>query len=92
MKNMTGKFDYRVIAIAGLVAGLCLLIEEESRRTEIVSLIIGKYLSNFFQVIFFIARLLPSVWAWMAKWKYVKSVPYGEVLLFGVAMATLMYT
>ncbi|RUO96091.1 hypothetical protein BC936DRAFT_142649, partial [Jimgerdemannia flammicorona] len=71
--NREGHLIY---VLAGVVAGVMVLVEAPGRRLEL-----GLYC---------LPRALESFWRCMVKWGYARNVPHGDVLLFSAAMGVLM--
>ena len=76
-KNLRGKIDRRVVIYSGFLSGFGLCWEPQGRRTELA--------------LYFLPRFIEAFWAWCKKREWVTPIPYGEVGLFAVAMAILMY-
>ncbi|CAI2381199.1 unnamed protein product [Moneuplotes crassus] len=76
-KNLRGKIDRTSVGLAGFFCGFGLLWEAQSRQIEMS--------------LYFFPRVLESLWGLLARRNYVTSLPYGEVLVFAVAMTIIMY-
>ena len=66
-----------MVIYSGFVSGFGLMWEPQGRRTELA--------------LYFLPRFIEAFWAWCKKRNWVTPIPYGEVGLFAVAMAILMY-
>mmetsp|Transcript_22597 Transcript_22597/g.25963 ORF Transcript_22597/g.25963 Transcript_22597/m.25963 type:complete len:137 (+) Transcript_22597:135-545(+) len=76
-KNIMGQTNRKVVVFAGFLSGLGLCWEPQGRRTELA--------------LYFLPRFIEAFWAWCKKRQWVTPLPYGEVILFAIAMAVLMY-
>lgn len=76
-KNTRGKLDRWNVIISAFLCTFALLWEPAHRRTEL-----GLYL---------FPRFMEALWNKLLKKGWVKSVPYGEVFVFSVAMGIIMY-
>jgi hypothetical protein len=71
--------DHKLVYwLAGLVAGLSLLLERTSRHVDLM--------------LYVLPRAADSLYTIMADRRWVATVPHGEVLLFALAMAVLLGT
>mmetsp|Transcript_5525 Transcript_5525/g.4723 ORF Transcript_5525/g.4723 Transcript_5525/m.4723 type:complete len:201 (-) Transcript_5525:27-629(-) len=76
-KNLTGKIDRVSVGLAGFFCGFGLMWEAQSRRVEMS--------------LYFFPRILEALWGFLKRKNLVTSLPYGEVLVFAIAMTVLMY-
>lgn len=77
IKNYRGKMDRWNLLAASFVCSFALLIEPKSRMSEIT--------------MFVLPRVLESIWTLQVRAGRVKSLKYGQELVFSVCMAVLMY-
>ena len=76
-KNYRHKIDRFNVIAAAFVCTFGIMWEPSHRRTELA--------------LYLFPRFLEALWAFLEKRGIVKSVPYGEVFLFAVAMGIIMY-
>ena len=76
-KNYRMKTDKWNIIYSSTLCSLVILIEPPHRRTELA--------------LYMFPRFLESLFLFAEKYGYVKSIPNGEVLVFSLAMAIIMY-
>ena len=76
-KNLSGQNRPLVVIISGLCTFPGMYWEADGRRTEM-----GLY---------FLSPFLEGMWKWFAKRGYVSSISNGEIYLFVITMAILMY-
>ena len=76
-KNKRFKTDKWNIIFASFICSFAVLFEPANRRTELA--------------LYMFPRFLESLFLFMEKRGYVKSIPNGEVLVFAIAMGIIMY-
>lgn len=76
-KNTRHRIDRWNVVMAALISTFAIFFEPSYRRTELA--------------IYLIPRFLEGLWTLLQKKGYVKSVEYGEVLIFSIAMGIIMY-
>ena len=76
-KNLTGRIDKWSIVYSSFICSFTCFFEAPSRRTELA--------------LYMFPRMLESLFLMAEKRGYVRSIPNGEVLVFALAMAVLMY-
>ena len=76
-KNKRFKTDKWNIILASFICSFAVLFEPANRRTELA--------------LYMFPRFLESLFLFMEKRGYVKSIPNGEVLVFAIAMGIIMY-
>ena len=62
---------------SGFIGGISLVFETPGRQAEIA--------------LFCFAKTMETVWSWLLRRNYVKNVKYGDVFLFGLAIAIIGY-
>mmetsp|Transcript_42027 Transcript_42027/g.64385 ORF Transcript_42027/g.64385 Transcript_42027/m.64385 type:complete len:146 (+) Transcript_42027:97-534(+) len=77
LKNYRRRTDRWNIIIASFFCSFAILFEPPSRRTELA--------------LYMFPRVLESMFFYMEKRGYVKSIANGEVLVFAVAMGIIMF-
>ena len=77
IKNFRRKVDRSILLMAGCLSGVGLLWEPQSRRTELA--------------LYFLPRVMETLWRWLKSRKFVTPIPNGEIILFAFAMSVLMY-
>ncbi len=76
-KNLRRRTDYVNILLASFFCSFSILFEPSGRRIEIA--------------LYFLPRFLESLFLFLEKRGYIKSVKNGEVVLFATAMSFIMY-
>ena len=76
-KNTRHKIDRWNVIGAGFFCSVALLVEPEGRRTEIA--------------LYLVPRVLDGLWKFARKRQWVTPIKYGEIVLFAIAMAIIMY-
>ena len=76
-KNTRGKVDRWNVIWASLTCGLALLWEHKSRRNELV--------------MFMLPRVMESLYYLAMENGYATAIKKGEVLVFALCMAVIMY-
>jgi hypothetical protein len=76
-KNTRGVVDRWNLIISSFVCGFAILFEHKSRQSELA--------------FYMVPRALESLYNMLAKRGYAKHVKNGEVLVFALSMALIMY-
>lgn len=76
-KNTRRKVDRWNVILAAFICTFAILWEPSHRRTELT--------------LYLFPRFLEAVWIFLEKREIVKSLPYGEVFIFAIAMGIIMY-
>ena len=76
-KNTRQKVDRWNVVLASFTCGFAFLFEHKSRRNELV--------------MFMLPRVLESMYYLAMEYGFAKAVKMGEVLVFAICMALLMY-
>jgi hypothetical protein len=76
-KNKRQKVDRWNVILGAFLCTFAILWEPSHRRTELT--------------LYLFPRFLDAFWHFLEKRGIVKSLPFGEVLIFAVAMGIIMY-
>lgn len=76
-KNFRGKIDRWNVLISSFFCGFAILFEHKSRRGELA--------------FYMVPRALESLYNMLVKRGYAKHIRNGEVLVFALSMALIMY-
>jgi len=76
-RNFFNTENKYVYYLAGLVASLGLLVEKKSRRSELALYALPRGLDSFYMI--------------LCDRKFLKAVPYGELILYCLSLAGIMY-